>query len=68
MNNCCTQTATHANLAVTLTTIVNDASMTSDALSALVTPLLFMISIIHDTMEEVPGNVGLADLKLFTCH
>ena len=68
MNNCCTQTATHANLAVILTTIVNDASMTSDALSALVTPLLFITSIIHETMEEVPGNVGLADLKLFTCH
>jgi hypothetical protein len=67
MINCCTQTATHANLAVILTTIVNDASMTSDALSALVTPLLFITSIIHETMEEFPGNVGLADL-LFTCH
>jgi hypothetical protein len=67
MNNRCTQTATHANFAVILTTIVNDASMTSDALSALVTPLLFMTSTIHDTMEDVPVNVGLADFK-FTCH
>ena len=67
MINCYTQTAAHANLAVILTTIVNDASMTSDALSALVTPLLFITSIIHETMEEVPGNEGLADL-LFTCH